>query len=251
MKITTAQLRNIIREEVKKAKFEKFIRESVRNELINEGFLDKVKGVFGKGLQVDVRGLINGIKLFQSEFEHFRGFDVRKSKPKTSQQFLMKQIYDSTFKLPFPGQEGKNINLGLLFNDKGFAAKDVSEKIEIAAKKHADGRLDDEKFKDEVVKLTGVPAKFWGEFTDFAEAVIGDSRKKYEDSSESENKRLDKMKNLGNKELEDAIKFAREFANKNGLSMSDPRVKKQVSDNFGAEREGRYSKWIAHNLNVT
>lgn len=242
MKITVTQLRRIIKEEVERIKFEKLARESIRNELVNEGFLDKVKGVFGKGLQANVSGLINGIKLLQSEFDHYRGFDVRKGKPTTPQQFLIKQIYDSNFRVPFPGQEGKSIHVGLLFNDKGFIAKDVAEKIEIAAKKHQDGRLDDEKFKDEVLKLSGVPEKFWGEFTTFAEAIMNDSRSKDQESSKAKSGYDKKMKNLGDKELKDAIELARDFANRRGLSMDDPRVKNHVESELGHQIAARYSR---------
>jgi len=199
MKITALELRSIIKEEVEKEKLRRIVREAVRQEMINEGFLDKVKGMFGGGIIKDFASLMKGISELPM---HYSGVKPNKENPKIAADFLAAMIGDG-LDVQIPGKKGKGFWLGTLFDGDGnLKEKDLTTKLLDLQSQYKNKKLNDDKFEKEVVKLVGFPRARWSEFASFAKELITAAKEQEEKAKRESEDKLEQ----GKKERESAKK---------------------------------------------
>jgi hypothetical protein len=230
MKITSSQLRSIIKEEVEKEKLRKIIRESVRQELIREGFLDKIKGVFGGGMEKDFAFLKKAISKLPMKMQ---GVKPNKEHPKYAVDFLAAMVGDG-LDVQIPGKKGKGFWLGTLFDGDGnVKEKDLTNKLLDLQQQHKNKKLDDDKFEKEVVKLVGFPRSRWKEFDGFVTDLMAAAKEQEEKAKSESEYNLEQ----GKKERE---RIAREKAEEENRVYKP--MGKTVADARREEEEERQAK---------
>jgi len=228
MKITTSQLRRIIREEVEQEKLRRTIRESIRQELVREGFFDRVKDVFGAGVMKDFPKLLAGVRtLTSTAATHGPNLE----NPQYASDFLGKAIHESEFGVVnVPGNKGKGFVLSKIFDDQGnLIDKDLNKKLLDLGKQYENKKLDREKFERKVYDLVGIVTTRWSEFADFAKDLVAackakaDKQKKDSDDAYEQGQKEKAARSAEDRDLR--MKVARKL----GLDQDDPRVDQEMN----------------------
>lgn len=218
MKITARQLRAIIKEEAQRAKFEKLVREVVQQEMLDEGFLDKVKGVFGKGMENDASKLIAGVKMLVSRMA---GTAPDLEQPKSTSDFLGKAVNDSpSGRVNWPGKKGKAFSMYKIAS----ADAGLPKQLDDLKKNYGAGKLNDDKFEQEVEKLVGIPRAGWSEFPTYARALVDDALARSNAVAKGEKEAYEMGQEKDQRKKSEELAMRKRIAAKLGLKMDDMRV---------------------------
>jgi len=220
MKITVNQLRKIIKEEIQRSKFENLVKEAAQYEKLNEGFFDKVKGVFGKGLAADADKLRIGVRGLQNRALGTTNVE----KPESVADFIAKAVQDSGGFVKLPKQK-RGFQLSKILD----SGADLPKQIDDLKKKFEAGKLDDERFSKQVSELTGIDSKGWGEFSDFVKALIADAEVKVKAAKQGEQEaQAGRERRQSEKEKSD---YDRRYAiaSRLGVDIDDFRVQRELN----------------------
>ena len=224
MKITTNQLRRIIKEEVEQEKLRRTIRKSVRQELICEGFFDKIKSAFGGGgMMKDFSKLLSGIRTLTGTSRYGANLE----NPKYANDFLGKEIHDSKDgSVSVPGKKQKGFYLLKMFNweDGSLVDNDLVKKLVDLQKQYQNKKLKDEQFQKKVHDLTGVIATRWSEFEGFAKDLMAACKAKEDAAKKASDDAYEQGQRERSARAEEDRELRMKVARKLRLDMDDPRV---------------------------